>query len=67
MVRTEKELVEKHIELSSEFSRYVFEHPEIEEKLASEAEIVFVPEYDEELREYTTSVWQGNWKLPERG
>ena len=56
MVSTEKELVEKNLELSSEFSRYVFEHPEIEEKLVSEAEIVFVPEYDEELKEFDLSL-----------
>lgn len=52
MKSTERELVEKNIELSAEFSRYVFEHPEIEERLSSEAEIIFLPEYDRELKEY---------------
>ena len=56
MGSTEKELVEKNIELSSEFTRYVFEHPEIEEQLPVEAEIVFVPEYDIELKEYNLSL-----------
>jgi len=56
MGSTEKDLMEKNIELSSEFSRYVFEHPEIEEQLASEAEIVFVPEYDRELKDYNLSL-----------
>jgi hypothetical protein len=56
MGSTEEELVEKNIELSSEFSRYVFEHPEIEEQLPSEAEIVFVPKYDKELTEYNLSL-----------
>jgi hypothetical protein len=56
MGRTEKDLVEKNIELSSEFGRYVFEHPEIEEQLASEVEIVFLPEYDRELKDYNLSL-----------
>ena len=46
------ELVERNIELSAEFGRYLFEHPEIEEELPADAEIVFVPEYDKELKEY---------------
>ena len=56
MRNTEKELIEKNIELSSEFSRYVFEHPEIEEQLPNGAEIVFIPEYDRELKEYNLSL-----------
>ena len=52
MASTEKDLVEKNIELSAEFSRYLFEHPEIEEELPSDAEIVFIPDYDEELKDY---------------
>ena len=28
----EKRFVERNIELSAEFSRYIFEHPEIEEE-----------------------------------
>ena len=56
MASTERKLVEKNIELSSEFSRYVFEHPEIEEKLPTDAEIVFIPEYDKELKEYNLSL-----------
>ena len=52
----EQELVERNIELSAEFGRYVFEHPEIEDKLPKEAEIVFVPEYDRELKEYNLSL-----------
>ena len=56
MESAETSLVEKNIELSSEFSRYVFEHPEIEDKLPSDAEIVFLPEYDRELREHNLNL-----------
>ena len=38
----EKEMIERNIELSAEFSRYIFEHPEIEEKIPLGAEIILV-------------------------
>jgi len=48
----EKELIERNIELSAEFSRYVFEHPEIEEKISIGTEVILLPEFDNELREF---------------
>ena len=48
----EKEMIERNIELSAEFSRYLFEHPELEEKIPIGAEIIFLPEFDQELKEY---------------
>ena len=48
----EKEMIERNIELSAEFSRYLFEHPELEEKIPIGAEIVLLPEFDKELKEY---------------
>jgi hypothetical protein len=48
----EKRMVEQNIELSAEFSRYLFEHPEIEEKISVDAEVVLLPEFDEELKEF---------------
>jgi hypothetical protein len=48
----EKEMIERNIELSAEFSRYLFEHPEIEDKIPRDAEIILLPEYDEELKEF---------------
>jgi hypothetical protein len=44
---TEKELFEKNLELSSEFSRYIIARPEI--KLPPESEIVFLVDSDPEL------------------
>ncbi len=48
----EKEMVERNIELSAEFSRYIFEHSEMEEKIPINAEIILLPEFDKELKEY---------------
>ena len=48
----EKEMIERNIELSAEFSRYLFEHPEIEAKIPVGAEIVILPEFDSELKEF---------------
>jgi hypothetical protein len=48
----EKEMIERNIELSAELSRYLFEHPEIEEKIPADVEIILLPEFDEELKEF---------------
>jgi hypothetical protein len=48
----EKEMIERNIEISAEFSRYLFEHPELEEKLAVGAEVILLPKFDKELNEY---------------
>jgi hypothetical protein len=48
----EKRMVERNIELSAEFSRYLFEHPEIEENISVDAEVVLLPEFDKELKEF---------------
>ena len=48
----EENLIERNIELSTEFSRYLFEHPELEEKLPQGVEVILLPEYDDELKEY---------------
>jgi len=48
----EKELIERNIELSTEFSRYIFEHPELETIIPLGAEILFLPDFDPELKNY---------------
>ena len=48
----EEGIFERNIELSAEFSRYIFEHPEIDEKIPKDAEIVLLPEFDDELKEH---------------
>ena len=52
----EKEMIARNIELSAEFSRYLFEHPEVEEKIPVDAEVILLPEVDEELKEYNLRV-----------
>ncbi len=51
-MNSEEKMVEKNIELSAEFSRYLFEHPEIEEKISSDSEIILLPDFDKELKEF---------------
>jgi len=46
----EKEMINRNIELSAEFSRFLFDHPEFEEKIPLGAEIIFLPEFDPELK-----------------
>jgi len=46
----ERAMIERNLDLSAEFSRYVFEHPEIEKKLSLDSEIILLPGFDEELR-----------------
>jgi len=49
-------LTERNLELSAEFSRFVFEHPEIEEKISVESEIILLPEFDPELKDYNLQI-----------
>jgi hypothetical protein len=48
----EKEMIERNIELSAEFSRYIFEHPEVEEKIPLDTEVILLPEFDRELKKF---------------
>lgn len=46
------EFFTKNSELSIEFSKYVLEHPEIDSLLSEETIVVFLPEFDTELRDF---------------
>jgi hypothetical protein len=46
------EMIERNIELSAEFSRYLFDHPEIGKTIPSDSEIVFLPEFDYDLKRF---------------
>jgi hypothetical protein len=52
----EKEMIERNIELSAEFSRYLFEHPEIEDKIPVDVEIILLPGFDKELKEFNLAL-----------
>ncbi len=60
----EKEFVKENIELSTEFSRYLFEHPELEDRIPLGAEVVLLPEFDSELRTFNLELGR---KLEESG
>jgi len=46
---TEQEIFTKNLILSTEFDRYIMEHPEFAEKIPLNAQVVFLPENDPEL------------------
>ena len=48
---TEQEIFSKNLILSTEFDRYVLEHPEFAEKIPENAQVVLLPKDDLELRE----------------
>jgi len=52
MKTTNEKFFNKNSELSIEFSKYVLEHSEIEDLLSEDKVIIFLPEYDRELRDF---------------
>jgi hypothetical protein len=52
MKTTHEEFFLKNSELSMEFSKYVLEHPEMEDLLSEDKVIVFLPEFDPELGDF---------------
>ncbi len=55
-MKTNDYLAGKNIEISAEFSRYLFEHPEIESSLPRDADVVLLPEFDAELRAHNEAL-----------
>lgn len=43
----------------AEFSRYLFDHPEFEEKLSIDTGVIRLPEYDKELKEFNLQLGKG--------
>lgn len=56
MIKEEKEMIDRNIELSVEFSRYLFEHPEIEDKIPINAEMILLPDFDKELKKFNIAL-----------
>ncbi len=46
---TEQEIFQKNLILSTEFDRYLLEHPEFADKIPTNAQIVLLPDDDPEL------------------
>ena len=53
---SERELIEKNMNLNIEVSKYIFEHPELEDKIPKGSQVVLLPEYDKELYEYNLMI-----------
>jgi len=56
MPRSEQEMIKKNIELSAEFSKYLFDNPELEDRIPPDSEIIFLPEFDKELKDFNLSL-----------
>ena len=56
MNRPEDDLFIRNSELSIEFSKYVLEHSEMDDLLGEEAVVVFLPEFDPELKDLNTKM-----------
>jgi len=52
MKKQEDWLWQRSLTLIHEFDRYVLEHPRFAEKIPYGAEVVLLPNYDDELRKY---------------
>ena len=52
MKMTDEVFFMKNSELSMEFSRYILEHPEMEDILSEDKVVIFLPEFDPELKEF---------------
>ena len=50
----------RNSELSIEFSKYVLEHPEMDDLLTEETIVVFLPEFDVELRDFNLKMAKEN-------
>ncbi|MCF6147601.1 MAG: hypothetical protein E3K37_02975 [Candidatus Kuenenia sp.] len=46
----------RNTELSTEFSKYILDHPEMDNLLTEEKVIVFLPEFDQELKEFNLTM-----------
>ena len=46
---TDHDLFEKNLELSTEFSKYLLSHPELESQMPEDAQVVFLVESDPAL------------------
>jgi len=56
-MKTQKdEFFTRNSELSIEFSKYVLEHPEMDDLLTEEMVVVFLPQFDAELRDFNLRI-----------
>jgi len=53
-----EEFFARNSELSTEFSRYVLEHPKLDDQIPEDGVLIFLPEYDQELKEFNLKMAQ---------
>jgi hypothetical protein len=46
------DVFKRNSDLSMEFSKYVLEHPEMDEVLKGEKVVIFLPEFDPDLKDF---------------
>lgn len=56
MKRNKDDFFVRNSELSMEFSKYVLEHPEMDELLTEEKVVILLPEFDQELRDFNLNM-----------
>jgi hypothetical protein len=56
MPENNHKMIERNIELSAEFSRYLFDHPDLGETIPQDSEIVFLPEFDNDLKSFNVKL-----------
>lgn len=47
---------DRNSELSIEFSKYVLDHPEMDDLLSEETIVIFLPEFDLQLRDFNLKI-----------
>jgi len=55
-LRQDEELFLKNVTLSTEFNKYLVEHPEVAEQIPKDAAVVLLPEDDPEFRQKVLSL-----------
>jgi hypothetical protein len=56
MKRNKDDFFVRNSELSMEFSKYVLEHPEMDDLLTEEKVVILLPEFDQELRDFNLNM-----------
>lgn len=56
MKTQEDEFFTRNSELSIEFSKYVLEHPEMDDLFTEEMVVVFLPQFDAELEDFNLRI-----------
>jgi len=56
MPRTHQEMTQANIELGAEFSRYLFDNPDLENRIPPDSEIIFLPQFDQDLMDFNVKL-----------